>query len=589
LAKFGIDAARAYERPDLAEHLAEVLARLDRPDTVIAVAGEFKQGKSSLINGLLGETICPVDDDLATSVVTVLRHGEMPRACLRRRVGEQDEVQEIAVEQLVEAASERGNPENRDGVELAEVWVPNPFLARGITLVDTPGIGGLTDGYMAATLAFLRTSDAVLFVSDASAELSAPEMDFLAQARAVCPLVLLVITKSDLYPEWRRIVELNRTHLAQAGAHLPIVSVSSTLRAAALVRGDRRLNDESGYPLLLEALRSGVLGQARDVAAAEALRGTRLVAEQLIAAYRAELGALQDPELARATLDELERTREQLNHMRGPAARWNIVLNDGFAALNSQVDYGFRSAMRQLLRRAEEAVEESDPADTWEELSSSIQADVARHTDAAFARIETDAAQIRDSILALLQAEDIGIFGPQRGGITDVRRYWSERTLERPSTTARVFQGLGALRGSYTGLLMLGMLSNLLGIAMIGPALIGVGLVFGGKQLIDERRRHVQRRRQQARQFVRQFIEDVQFEVSARVRDTTRELQRDMRDHFNDRLAELVRTCSEALEATQRNVRDDEAQRARRVNELSSRIGKLEELVRRVDRAEQAR
>ena len=66
------------ERPDLAQRATAAAARLERPNTVVCVVGEFKQGKSSLVNGLLGRTICPVDDDLATSAITLVRYGDEP-------------------------------------------------------------------------------------------------------------------------------------------------------------------------------------------------------------------------------------------------------------------------------------------------------------------------------------------------------------------------------------------------------------------------------------------------------------------------------------------------------------------------------
>ena len=37
------------------------------------IVGEFKQGKSSLVNALLNATVCPVDDDIATAVPTSVR------------------------------------------------------------------------------------------------------------------------------------------------------------------------------------------------------------------------------------------------------------------------------------------------------------------------------------------------------------------------------------------------------------------------------------------------------------------------------------------------------------------------------------
>ena len=82
--KLGVDAATAYERPDLQERVQLTLDRLERPDTIVAITGEFKKGKSALVNGLIGDNYSPVDDDLATSAITILRFSEEPSITVRR-------------------------------------------------------------------------------------------------------------------------------------------------------------------------------------------------------------------------------------------------------------------------------------------------------------------------------------------------------------------------------------------------------------------------------------------------------------------------------------------------------------------------
>ena len=62
-------------RGDLAGRLRIAAARATRPATIVCVVGEFKQGKSSLVNALVGAGVCPVDDDLATSAMTLIHHG----------------------------------------------------------------------------------------------------------------------------------------------------------------------------------------------------------------------------------------------------------------------------------------------------------------------------------------------------------------------------------------------------------------------------------------------------------------------------------------------------------------------------------
>ena len=253
------------------------MARLRRPATVVCVVGEFKQGKSSLVNGLLGRDVCPVDDDVATAAITLVRYGDEPAAAVRRRVDGQQVAEHIAIEDLPTWVTEGGNPGNERGVERVEIAVPSALLKQGLVLVDTPGMGGLGAGHAAATLAFLPFADGVILVSDASAELSAPEVEFLGRASELCPTVLFVQTKIDLYPAWPRILDLNRGHLDRSGVRVPSVVASSTLRHEALVRKDRELNDRSQFPELIKALDEGVVTPAKANAADRSIGDIRSI------------------------------------------------------------------------------------------------------------------------------------------------------------------------------------------------------------------------------------------------------------------------------------------------------------------------
>jgi GTPase SAR1 family protein len=597
VSRLGVDAATAYERLDLLERIQKALDKLDRPDTIVCITGEFKKGKSALVNGLTGESYCPVHDDLATSAITILRHAEEPVITVRRHVeGEavsdsRTIVEEIQRNDVAEYVTERGNPENSRNVEFVELKVRNGLLARGVTLVDTPGSGTLASGYGAATLAFLQSADALIFVSDCSQEFIEPEIEYLKAAAERCATVLVAMTKIDLYPEWRRIVEINRGHLERAGIEAPILPVSSTLRRIALSEPGapwaRELNEESGYPALLETLRTEILDQAGKRAALNALEATRAAAQQMAAAYQSELAILADSERAAEELAKLEDAKEKLNALRGAGSRWATVMNDGFAVLTSNVDYQFRSTMRGILRSTEDKIEQVDPSAEWDEITQRLQSDVARAVEEAFNRIDDDVGQLRGTIAALLRDETTGLWQTSSGSLTiTVEDMWSEREIETEGVGQKVFKGLNAMRGSYMGLLMVGMLGNFVGLAMIAPVLIGAGVLFGGRQFLEERKRDITRRRQQARTFVRQFVDDVQFEVGTRIRETTRDFQREMRDYYTERIGELAQTYTQAVQNTQESLKKDQGARESRQGDLQTRVEKLSELLRRVDLAE---
>ena len=196
----GLSACEAYGRPDLAARLTIARRRLADPGIHIVVVGEFKQGKSSLVNALLGAPVCPVDDDVATAVPTYVRHGAEAGAHLildedppRREPIPMEDVRRYAVEGGQGAAGEKT-------VAGVEVLLPRTMLAGGLVVVDTPGLGGLGSAHAAASLAAISMADAVLFVTDASQELTRSELDFLSRARDLCGTVACVVTKTDFYP-----------------------------------------------------------------------------------------------------------------------------------------------------------------------------------------------------------------------------------------------------------------------------------------------------------------------------------------------------------------------------------------------------
>ena len=137
------------------------------------------------------------------------------------------------------------------------------MLAGGLVIVDTPGVGGLGSAHAAGSLAAIAMADAVVFVTDASAELSGPELEFLASARGAGPPVLVAVTKIDMYPEWRRIVDIDVGHLAAIGLVERPFPLSSVLRSRPDERDDE-MEEIRWFPLERALKRAAYRGE-RDV------------------------------------------------------------------------------------------------------------------------------------------------------------------------------------------------------------------------------------------------------------------------------------------------------------------------------------
>src|SRR3954447_10333160 len=163
-----------------------------------------------------------------------------------------------------------------------------------------------------------------------------------------------VWSKTDLHPEWRRIVELDRGHLAAAGIKADIFAVSSTLRWHAVLHGDADINAESGFPELVAYLRKRVLGQADRLARRGVVHDVLAVTEQIGGNLVAERTAQQDPAAVAALTRELTEAQAHATALKERFARWQVTLNDGIADLNADIDYDLRDRMKEISRLAED-------------------------------------------------------------------------------------------------------------------------------------------------------------------------------------------------------------------------------------------
>ena len=588
LVDLALKATSAYGRPDLGRRLQATRGRLADPNVRVLIVGEFKQGKSQLVNALVNAPVCPVDDDIATAVPTVVRYAETASVTLVKESesdsGEPLPAQrsEVPIDQLAQYVSEAGNPGNRRQLSYAEVGLPRRLLEGGLTLVDTPGVGGLGSAHGAATMGALPRADAVLLVSDAAQEYTAPELEFLAAARQLCPNVACVITKTDLYPQWRKIVELDQGHLRVVGDSPRIFPVSSTLRLHALRTEDSALMEESGYVELIHYLQRDVLGHADDLDRRSVSQDVLAVSEQLAASMQSELIAQEDPEKAAALIEQLKVAKQKADDLRQRSARWQQTLNDGVQDLTSDIEYDLRDRLRTVSREAEHVIDQSDPKDTWDQFVSWFEGQISQSVSQNFVwaiqRAQYLAGQVAEHFSengsALLPELNYG----QRDFQSAELRHLEKPELETVGIGSKLFTGV---RGGYSGFVMGGMAMGLAGVSMLNPLSAGAGLLFGGKTLHDELKRNKQRRQADAKQAMRRHIDDTTFQVGKDIRDMLRTLQRTLRDHFSGVAEEMSTSLADAVLSAQKAVQTVEGGRATRIKDLRAELDRIENMAQR--------
>lgn len=124
--------------------------------------GQFKRGKSTLINALLGDALLPTAMVPLTSIVTDVR--DDPRRAARIEF-QDGHIADIALGQLAEYITEPGNPRNGTRVARALLTAPAPLLGGGgLRVIDTPGIGSTHEHNSAIARDFVPQADAEIFV-----------------------------------------------------------------------------------------------------------------------------------------------------------------------------------------------------------------------------------------------------------------------------------------------------------------------------------------------------------------------------------------------------------------------------------------
>jgi hypothetical protein len=578
--------ARTRDRQDLVTRLETERRRALRGSCTVLVVGEFNKGKSSLVNALLNARVCATDADVATAVPTMVRFGEQ----LTAATGGADDEQRAPVHPTDIEALETSDDRSGTAGDTVEVRVPREILRTGLVLVDTPGVGGgLASAHAGRTLRALAGADAVVFVTDASQEITAAELELLTKIAGLCSRLVFALTKTDGYSEWRRIRDLDRGHLERAGLTIPILPLSSTLRHHGLRTGDRQLVADSGYPHLAAFLRATSAG-ATHRALAAAAAATHSALSQLVSLAATERQALADPARRREHVDAVRLAQQRADELRGAGSRWMQLLNDRIGDLSSEVDFDLGRRMRTVRKNAVERLATSDPTREWVDLEPWIyeQTNIALAEHLRLLRDQAD--QVADEV-----ARRFGEDAWRLRADTDITRATARETAAAgdvglaalaASRASRVDLGIAALRGGSTGAVLTHSAYLLLGTAFTGLAVVPVllplaALVAGILARTTWRTARVQQLRQlraEAERAVAMHLEEVESRARRDTRDSVRRVHQHLRDVFSGHAQELQSSMQRNLEALAQDVRGDERGRQERLQKADTELERLRAL-----------
>lgn len=265
------------------ERISSVIQRVEEDVFRIAVVGEFKRGKSTLINALLGKEILPADVLPCSATLNRVTYGLTPSVRLVFKPDEHGDTREdvIAIDQLADYVTKLTPDSEERSAQLQEAVVHYPikYCKDKADIIDTPGLNddaAMTD----VTMSVLPHVDAALLVILAQAPFAGSEAAFLNRMLSQdIGRVIFVVNRMDEIRRPRdrkRILEVVRARIKDAvqrraveqfGEGTPeleaflarvgepkVFGVSGGLALDAKLEDDAELLDESGFPVFEQAL-----------------------------------------------------------------------------------------------------------------------------------------------------------------------------------------------------------------------------------------------------------------------------------------------------------------------------------------------
>ncbi len=319
----------------------ELATRLAEGRFHLVCVGQFKRGKSTLLNALIGDAILPSGVIPVTSAITILRYGPERRARVRFASGREEQ---IDTADIVAYVSETENPENRKGVRTVEVFLPSPLLAEGMCLVDTPGIGSVFSGNAAVTREFVPHIDAALVVIGADPPLSGEELALVEEVAGNVEHLVFVLNKADRLSERER---TEGTRFAEEVLSRKLGRpVGAIYEVSALERVERGQATRH-WNALQAAIESLAREAGADLVAVAEARGFERLSGALLREIEEQRDALSRP------VEESERRIESLHKYVAAAERALEDLGVLLSAEQARITREFRDRQTEYFPRAQ--------------------------------------------------------------------------------------------------------------------------------------------------------------------------------------------------------------------------------------------
>jgi GTPase SAR1 family protein len=357
--------AQALGAPLAAQDVTDAAQRLAEGKLRVACIGEFKRGKSTLINVLLDQwpDLLPTAPIPKTRLITRVEYGPRPAYFLvdggKRVPIQRADIDKYAAEPDHAAAANQA--ESRQVV----IQLPHEKLRSGLVLLDTPGVGGIYAAHDKVTDDALAEANAILFVAGLSEPLTEKELGFLeragtaVRARETRDAMLIAFNQIDLRPSYAdelakcRRDALDRTRLQPS--ELPVLPVSAKNKQLYLEHQDPAFLEESRIPELEAELWSRLLRRRIRVLLGDTIDRAGQSVDRLIEPLEKEEHARRDEsgQELRRLAREIADGRARLATLESEGAIWRTEIAAKLDELGEQMIARCEQECAAIWQRAE--------------------------------------------------------------------------------------------------------------------------------------------------------------------------------------------------------------------------------------------
>ncbi|MEZ2228939.1 MAG: dynamin family protein [Microcoleus sp.] len=177
--------------------LDDVITKLENQSFSVAIIGEFKRGKSFLINALLGKAILPTDIRPCSASINRITYGLNPLVKIIFKDGREEEV---AIDKLTNYVTKLTKESKKiaSNVKEAVIYYPTHYCQNNVDIIDTPGLND-NDSMDQVTLSVLPKVDAAIVVILAQSPFGESERAFIEDKLMISDLgrIIFVVNAID--------------------------------------------------------------------------------------------------------------------------------------------------------------------------------------------------------------------------------------------------------------------------------------------------------------------------------------------------------------------------------------------------------